>query len=112
MNCQCLLIPIIMIFVVLLFTNDNLINETFLGCPIVPNTDKINYLGPKKNFNVDEMCKEDDKYLSWKCYWRKNHSKPLVEGVGGNSLYNDMKNVGYHEQFKYDDVFNVCNQNN
>ena len=58
-NCQGLLIPIIMIFVVLLFAGDNFrkVTENFFGCASVPGTPQTQYLGPNKNFNIDEMCK-------------------------------------------------------
>ena len=107
MNCQSLLIPIIMIFVVLLFTGDNFrkVKEN------VPGTQKTAYLGPQKNFNIDEMCKnpEEKKWVPWPCYWRENYNKTLPEGIGGSGLYEEMKGVGYHEPFKYDGIHTITN---
>jgi hypothetical protein len=116
MNCQCFIIPIIMIFIILLFIGDNNIRkEGFIGCPVVPNTSKVNYLGPINNINIDEMCTTGDgnqKWVPWSCFWRKNYQKSIPDGVGGETLYNDMKTFGYHEPFKYDGVYEVRNETN
>ena len=113
-NCQGLLIPIIMIFVILLFTGDNFrtVKENFFGCASVPGTQKTAYLGPQKNFNIDEMCKnpEEKKWVPWPCYWRENYNKTLPEGIGGSGLYEEMKGVGYHEPFKYDGIYTITKQ--
>lgn len=116
MNCQCLLIPLIMIFVILVFTNDNFrtITENFFGCASVPGSEQTQYLGPIKNFNIDEMCvnPEEKKWIQWPCYWRENYQKTLPKNVGGSGLYEEMKEYGYHEPFKYDGVYNVNGNGN
>ena len=115
MNCQCIIIPIIMIFIVLLFIGDNNYRmEGFLGCPTVPNTSKLNYLGPRNNINIDKMCsdKDESKWVKWPCFWRNNYQKSLPSDIGGEKLYEDMKTVGYHEPFKYDGVYEVRNADN
>jgi hypothetical protein len=113
-NCQGLLIPIIMIFVVLLFTGDNFraVKENFFGCASVPGTQRLQYFGPRKNFNIDEMCNnpKEKKWIPWPCYWRKNYNKTLPEGIGGSGLYDEMIDVGYHEPFKYDGVYTITNK--
>ena len=112
MRCQILIIPMIIILLVLLFdyTNLRILKEPFLGCPIAPNTPKIDYKGPLDNFNIDNMCKEEQKkYLTWPCFWRKHYNKSLPDNIGGEELYNNMKNVGYHQPFKYDGVYDLQN---
>ena len=109
-----------MIFLLLLFVNnDNLrqnFKEGFFGCNRVPGTAKYDYQGPYLNNYVDKMCSdksedapynEDKKWLKWPCYWRSNYSKPLPEDIGGEGLYKEMKNVGYHEPFKFDGVWSL-----
>ena len=103
-----------MIFVIMLFSQDNIrINflEQFIGCNVVPNTPTDKYLGPRTNFNIDEMCnnEEEKKWIQWPCYWRKNYNKFQPKDIGGEGLYNEMKNVGYHEPFKYDGIYEMNN---
>ena len=114
-NCQVFLIPIIMIMILLLFTGDNMrkIKENFLGCSNVPNVPSTNNIDPNNTFfDIDKMCKnpEEKKWVPWPCWWRQNQNKTAPVSVGGSGLYEEMKDVGYHEPFKYDGVYTLSKQ--